>query len=182
MTSSILIKSLTIILYVFVFKVKYVYFNDDQCLCASNFKDNVETRYKTAETVIGFILNVVPCVVLILTNCLLILLAVLKTHRQINKQNMTVVLVVTLVFLTTTLPYYVFYTIHPVWDGVDTPGLRAVSLVVGVNMFANPIVYLVTNEQFRQFTVSKLRLLSSASQIGIADLQNSQLSRDNRSR
>ena len=153
-----LVPTVTFIYFVNVKKVKYVYFSDDQCFCSSNFKDNVESRYKTAEAVIGFALNVIPCLLLIVTNCLLILLAVLKTSRPINRQNLAVVIFVTIAFLIALLPYFVCYLIYPVWDGVETPGLREATFISAISMFANPIVYFATNETFRNFTMTSIRV------------------------
>ena len=152
-----IVPAVSTIYFIDIAKVKYVYYIHDQCFCAANFKDSTEARFKNAEMGIGFLLNVIPCVLLILTNCLLLLLAVLKTRRHINKKNMAVVIIVTLVFLVSILPYFAYYVIFPVWDGTATPGLRTVTFISAATMFANPIVYFATNERFRQFTVTQFQ-------------------------
>ena len=104
--------------------------------------------------VLAVLLNALPCLTLAIMNLSLLCYALKKTNRTVNKMNLLIVVLVTLMFLLPMLPYFVYYMVFGnEWDdGAGT--VRFVTFIMFISSFANPPIYLLTNENFKKFTVS----------------------------
>ena len=135
-----------------VAKFLIVEFSASQCTCWSVYtEDAAPWTYAVGYAMAG-VLNAVPCVTLVLMNIFLVAYALKKTNRTVNKMNILIVVLVTTIFVIPMLPYFICYILFGnEWDeGLGT--IRFITFIMFVSSFANPLIYLLTNKGFKQFT------------------------------
>ena len=97
------------------------------------------------------LLQIGPCLALLIMNTALVAIAFKKTQTAVNKGNIFIVVGVTVIFLSSTLPHFVYYLQNrDSWE--DTVQLRRTIAVTFVSSFSNPVVYFLTNQRFSEFT------------------------------
>ena len=131
-----------------------------------NIADNNEIEIPHMITIISYIVyalfNFGPCVSLITANTALVIVAVKKSNTTVNKANIMIVALTTAMFLVAGLPRFITYIVgyccmYPgrLFDELAWYILFSISWV-------NPFIYLATNKHFRDFTLGKLRIISSS--------------------
>ena len=110
------------------------------------------------------IFDFVPTMVMIVANVILIVIAIrtqfkfsIEIQRRFHKS--AIVLLVTVTFLLTTLPlfiwHYFYSNSHPV--AFNKYFARTILCLKMIPSFSNPIIYFGNNKSFRKFTLWKLR-------------------------
>ena len=94
--------------------------------------------------------------------------AIRKTNRPINKKNIAVVILVTAIFLLSFLPLFLYEAVaYGLSRESDKAYLRSnfewVKYFTYVSSWSNPVIYLVMNERFREFTKTKVSLRETRS-------------------
>lgn len=104
--------------------------------------------------------DALPCVTLVITTTILMVYAIKKTNRPINKINVLVVVSVTMSFLISFLPFTVFILTLFFPESINK---EHADIIFGwtwsfmfLSSWSNPIIYLVMNESFRNFTKSTI--------------------------
>ena len=111
------------------------------------------------EMILSYFLIVAPCVSLLVINTSLVILAVRSTNSKVNRKNVLIVFLVTLIFIVTFLPFFSIHLIYSLRFLAASYRMRVVTMVALVSTFSNPFIYLATNDVFRKFTKSTLRWL-----------------------
>jgi hypothetical protein len=121
----------------------------------------IETPYEvTAINYTVYILfNAGPCAYLIAANLALIVVAARKSNTSVNKANVLIVVVTTGTFLVSVLPRFITYVV-PRYLG-RLYGDFAWYILFSIS-WVNPAIYLATNKNFRDFTLGRLRSISSS--------------------
>ena len=96
--------------------------------------------------VYGF--NALPCLTLVLFNSSLIIYALFKANISVNKKNILAVILVTIGFLISILPHFVYLSIGGISHEVD----ELTWSITYLSIWINPIIYLAVNPSFRRFT------------------------------
>ena len=133
-----------------------VQFSRVQCMCWSLFTETARPWHYTFSFAIATVLNALPCTALCAMNVFLICFALKKSARVVKKTNIIIVLLVTVMFLLPMLPYYVYYSVTG-YDWEEEDYVRYVTFVMFVASWANPPIYLITNDNFWKFTVRLFR-------------------------
>ena len=107
--------------------------------------------------------DALPCLTLVITTTILMVYAIKKANRPINKINVLVVVSVTMSFLISFMPFTVFIltlffpeSIHK--EHADKMFGWTWSFMF-LSSWINPIIYLLMNESFRNFTKSTYNYL-----------------------
>lgn len=108
------------------------------------------------------IFDFVPTIVMIGANAVLIVVAIktqLRIETQRRHQKSAIVILVTVTFLMTTLPlfiwHYFYSNSHPV--AFNTFFARTILCLKMIPSFSNPLIYFANNKSFRRFTIWKTR-------------------------
>ena len=115
-------------------------------------------------TVAGFFVSLfcvgVPCLSLVLTTTILLVYAIRKTNRPINKRNVAVVIAVTIIFLISFVPYLLYAAARLRSDVFKKQHLDIIFECAWsfafISTWSNPIIYWMTNRSFRNFANSKI--------------------------
>ena len=100
------------------------------------------------------ICNLIPCVSLLVVNLVLIMYAMKKSHRNVNKKNLLVVILVTVSLLASFVPVYAAI----IFRSVTGPEFEELTWSLAYwSSWSNPIIYLLVNPSFRKFTVRRIR-------------------------
>ena len=144
-----------------LFKLKlYVLIEDNKMTPLKTCRaETPKTSHYNAGIIIGLIAaliyDAVPCITLAITTTILLIYAMKKTNRPINKLNVFMVLLVTASFLISFLPVL----LHPIAHFY--PSIREERLgelfewtwsLTFFSSWSNPIIYLAMNKSFRNFT------------------------------
>ena len=130
-----------------------VQFSRSQCMCWIIQISQPESWHFILDYALSGLLNALPCLTLIGTNTFLVLYAVKKSTRTVNKMNILIVVLITASFLISSLPYFAYYmSSGDVWDDSDGT-LRLVTFAMFLVLWSNPIIYLATNRYFRRFLI-----------------------------
>ena len=101
------------------------------------------------------IFNALPCLTLIVINSSLITYALWKANSTVNMKNILTVIMVTGVFLTSILPYFVNYVLMFFWK--QSLEFEEIAWSISyLSTWINPFIYLAVNPSFRKFTAGKL--------------------------
>jgi hypothetical protein len=126
-----------------------------QCTCSALFTENVQDWQKVIPMILSVVVNGIPCLVIVLTNAILVVYALKKSRSTVNKLNLLVVVLVTCSFLISIFPCFAYMqkmgTTHEDWGNDMT--VRFVYFMTFLSAWSNPIVYLATNPSFREFTL-----------------------------
>ena len=134
-----------------------VHFSKSQCMCWMIQISTPKIWHLILDYLLSGLLNALPCITLIGVNTFLVIFAVRKSTRTVNKMNIVVVILITTLFLVATLPYFIYYMISgDVWSDDDVI-LRFVTFIFFMAFWSNPVVYLATNRYFWRFTVRSIR-------------------------
>ena len=109
-----------------------------------------------------------PCLLLVITTTALMVYALRKTNRPINKWNILIVVIVTIIFLVSFIPIFVYELVgFVISKETDKVYLRTnfewVKSLVYLSTWSNPFIYLVMNKSFRDFVKQRLCLRKSES-------------------
>ena len=123
------------------------------------FAEFPKTPYLNVSVLIGLTISLiydgVPCITLVLTTTILLIYAIKKTNRPINKLNVFMVILVTASFLISFLPV-VIHTIAHLLSTISKEQLDKIFewawSSTFVSSWINPIIYLAMNQSFRDFT------------------------------
>ena len=123
-----------------------------------------DTGLKTMRLVLQAVCTAVPCLTLMITTTVLMVYAIRKTNRPINKKNITVVILVTATFLFSFLPLFLYqavsYGLSRESDKVYLGrNFEWVKYFTYVSSWSNPVIYLVMNKRFRDFARCKFTML-----------------------
>lgn len=148
-----------------------IHFSRSQCMCWLLQNSTPQIWHLVLDYLLSGMLNALPCLTLIGLNAYLVIFAVRKSTRSVNKMNIMVVVLITASFLVATLPYFIYFVIRgDVWTDGDVI-LRFVTFVFFLAFWFNPVIYLATNKNFWNYTVRFIRRESnrvSASQRPVA--------------
>ena len=105
--------------------------------------------------IVALLYDGVPCLTLVISTATLLIYAIKKTNRPINKLNVLMVILVTTCFLVSFQPVMIHSIAHFYSsiskDRLDDLFEWAWSLTF-LSSWINPIIYLTTNQSFRDFT------------------------------
>ena len=111
---------------------------------------------KVVAAVVPFLCNGIFCLTLVITTTELMVYAIKKTNRPINKRNITIVISVTISFLASFLPLFMvsmlWVTIPTIFKGNFHKYYNQSWSLTFVSTWINPVIYLVMNQSFRNFT------------------------------
>jgi hypothetical protein len=114
-------------------------------------------RYTTDYVLTGMF-NFLPCVSMCTINTILIIYALTKTKRTVNKKNIMIVVLVTASYLLSMLPYFISRVILKNTPGSDNDNIMPFAgFIMLVQLWTNPVICLATNEKFRTFTINLIR-------------------------
>ena len=125
-------------------------------VCRAYFK---QTQEVSTARIVGFAVTAMsiglPNIILTVTTAVLLVYAVRKTNRPINKKNVLITVSVTVIFLLSFFPLMLYMTAHMFPDTIEGaflyPIFEWVWSFTFLSTWSNPIIYLVTNESFRVF-------------------------------
>ena len=126
------------------------------------------TKFMIVRLIVLIVTTAVPCLTLLVTTFVLMVYAIRKTNRPINKKNIAVVILVTATFLLSFLPLFLYEAVaYGLSREFDKAYLRRnfewVKYFTYVSSWSNPVIYLVMNERFREFTKTKVSLRETIS-------------------
>ena len=99
------------------------------------------------------IIGLLPCLTIVILNIALVILAVKKSNSEINIMKLLTVLLVTVGFLTSYIPYILFAA-RQINTTMDYDQIAwAISFL---SSMINPFIYWATNPTFKEFTKRKL--------------------------
>ena len=105
--------------------------------------------------IISLIYDGVPCLTLVISTATLLIYAIKKTNRPVNKLNVFMVILVTASFLLSFLPV-VIHTIAHLLPAISKEHLDKIFewawSSTFISSWINPIIYLAMNQHFRYFT------------------------------
>ena len=109
-----------------------------------------------------------PCLLLVVTTTALMVYALRKTNRPINKWNILIVVIVTVTFLVSFVPFFLYELVgFVISNKSDKVYLRAnfewVKSLVYLSTWSNPFIYLAMNKTFRDLVKQRLCLRKSKS-------------------
>ena len=123
------------------------------CLVLSRHSKTQNWVYKLTAAVLSTVCNGIFCLTLVITTTLLLVYAIRKTNRSINKKNIFIVIVVTVSFLLSFFPHFIFMmtvvsasTSHR--KHLNETYTRSLTLL---SSWINPMIYVVMNQSFREF-------------------------------
>ena len=125
-------------------------FFKSQCTCSALFTTKVKDWQKSIPTFLSLTLTGIPCVVLVITNTILVVYAMRKSTNAVNRLNHLIVVLVTCTFLFSILPSFIMVLQTNNWG--ENLAVRIAYFLTFINSWSNPVVYLVTNPSFRRFT------------------------------
>ena len=149
-----------------------VVFSASQCMCSSIQIAEAGGWHKVVYYFLAGSLNGLPCLVLCVTNSFLVIYALKKSNRTVNKSNIVIVVLVTASFLLFGLPYFAYSAKHGQTANNNDSTLRIVTFTTFICLWSNPVIYLVTNRGFRTFTAASARRLSRAHRTSINPAQS----------
>ena len=98
----------------------------------------------------------IPCLTLVTTTTILMIYAIKKSKRPINKKNVLTVILVTATFLLSFLPYMIFIAANIFPEKIEGKLLDRFYewtwSFTFLSSWTNPIIYLTMNKSFRDFT------------------------------
>jgi hypothetical protein len=116
----------------------------------------------------SILFNAIPCLAMVIITAVLLVYAARKTNRPINTKNILIVIIVTVIFLISFLPFFVFLVqdltyrfenqtkqSHAFSEHLHTMHEWTWSLMF-LSSWANPAIYVIMNESFRGFTMGRL--------------------------
>ena len=134
-----------------------------ETICSAVFPHLTEQSWaiQLAAAILPMLCNGMFCLTLVITTAVLIVYAIRKTNRSINKRNIFIVILVTVSFLLSYLPHFIF-TMFMVF--VPTSYSKHLSasydeISKSLTLFSswsNPIIYVVVNESFKEYTRKKI--------------------------
>ena len=113
---------------------------------------NISEVDRMIRKIVVYALNALPCLTLVLFNSSLVIYAVFKANISVNKMNILAVILVTIGFLVSFLPHYLYF--GRLSDEVDELSWS----ITYLSIWINPIIYLAVNPSFRTFAVKRLCL------------------------
>ena len=118
---------------------------------ATVLAEKVVKLRKNIVFMLGFILDIIPCVVLVIINSILIIYAIKKTKTTVNKGNLIIVITVTGSMLLSFVPVFVTMVIprKVSWDVYELAWSVTFS-----SLWSNPVIYFAVNPTFRDFTTN----------------------------
>ena len=145
---------------VFISTKTLVRFSEVHGICiAHEATEGTTVNQPLVERLLHFTFNVLPLIVLIAVNAGLVCFAVRSTKRKVNRKNVLIVILVTLAFVATYIPFVVQYQTY-VNNFHEAPATLRVGLFIGfISTFSNPFIYMATNDSFRNFTKMGLNWL-----------------------
>ena len=130
--------------------------NHASCIGYQVVKGAEQHLHPKLERVLSFVFIIIPCVSLVVINTTLVILAVRSSNKKINRKNLLIVFLVTLIFVVTFLPFFIIQQIY-ILNFHKVSSIMNIALFVAfTSSFSNPMIYVATNETFRKFAVSKL--------------------------
>ena len=130
-----------------------VVYSSLQFMCTSEWSDNVTSWHLAVGYVLAVLLNGAPCLLLCLVNVVLVGYALSKSTRPVNKMSIVMMVGLTTTFLVPWLPFFVYYVTVGNIAERDSSEIRIVTMVIFIASWTNFPVYLLTNKQFRDFTL-----------------------------
>ena len=103
--------------------------------------------------VLGSVLTILPCITLIIINSALIILAVKKSNSGINKRNMMIVVLVTSLFLSSLIPFFLLFILKQLPQEYKELSRSFLYL----STWTNPFIYFAVNPTFRKFIEDRLK-------------------------
>ena len=104
--------------------------------------------------------NAIPCLTLIISTTILIVYAIRKTNRPINKWNISIVIIVTVSFLLSFLPYFLYgvqrFSSKNQQKGYLSKTFEWAWSFGFLSSWSNPIIYVAMNQKFRGFAANTL--------------------------
>ena len=110
-------------------------------------------HYTVVNLMVVCVFNALPCLTLVVINSSLVIFALLKASYTVNKMNILIVILVTIAFLISFLPFFMYNIL------LIIPSLQAIELTWSatyISVWINPIIYLAVNPSFKRFTAEKL--------------------------
>ena len=104
------------------------------------------------------------CLTLVITTTVLLVYAVKNTNRPINKKNIFTVIIVTISFLLSFFPSCAVSVMFKFMRVTSTTYDASWSLTF-LASWINPVIYVVMNESFRQFTKQRIYIWVHRSQV-----------------
>ena len=153
-----------------------VVFSTSQCMCSSVPVAEIGSLQKILYLVFAGSLNGLPCFTLCAMNTFLVVYALKKCNRVMDKGNIVIVLLVTTSFLVSGLPYFFYSVKHGHTSNNNDAFLRVVTFITFISLWSNPVIYLVTNKHFRTFTADYARGVSRVT-MAVVQPHNQSLSR-----
>ena len=148
--------------------IPFLHDGDDGVLKArTNACSAMPAPLKTQNWVIQFMRILVPtlcngmfCLTLVITTTALLVFAVRKTKRPINKKNISLVILVTFTFLIAFLPYFtvilLLVLIPKINDGRSDKLYSGAWFITFLSSWTNPVIYVAVNRSFREFTIKRI--------------------------
>ena len=155
--------------------------NDEEIVvrtCRAYFEQTGEI---SAASIIGLavtgVSNGLPNMVLTISTAVLLVYAIKKTNRPINKKNVLVVVSVTVIFLLSFFPFMLYMTAHLFPATFEEAYLYSIFEWVWsftfLSTWSNPVIYLVMNESFRDFVKSAACVQKFTSRVSSSSQQQS---------
>ena len=130
-----------------------VSFSEYLCYCWDHETNGTSYLFNRLDLVCAILLQIGPCSALVIMNAILIYIAFKHTHTSINWSNVSIVVFVTGVFLSSILPHFVYF-LENRQNWTDSAELRWTVATTFVSTFSNPIIYFLTNPTFRTHTTT----------------------------
>ena len=104
----------------------------------------------------------IPCLTLVTTTTILMIYAIKKSNRPINKKNVFTVILVTASYLLSFLPYMIFIAANIFPEKINGNLLDRMHgwtwSFTFISSWSNPIIYFTMNKSFRDFTKNTIRV------------------------
>ena len=145
--------------YKFTIKHEFIVkFSPSRCQCVSFKKSFNITGAPISALLLVSITNLLPCLSMCTLNTILVTYALKKSNRGVNIWNILIVVLVTASFLFSMLPYFVFILVNYdvdrsaiIVDRYRELKMRVIVFITFLQLWSNPIIYLVTNQNFKNY-------------------------------
>ena len=132
-------------------------------ICTSYFLDtNTVTTTTRIAVSVATVLTAVPSLSLVITTTMLMIYAMKKTNRPINKTNVLLVILMTASFLLSLLPYTIYAVAHffprSISHKLFDKMFECAWSFTFISSWSNPIIYSVMNQNFRNFVKASIRV------------------------
>ena len=129
-----------------------VSFSQYLCYCWDHETPGTSYLFNRLDLYCAILLQIGPCSALVILNGLLIYTAFKRTHTHVNRATVSIVVIMTGVFLASIIPHFVYF-VQNRQNWTDSVELRATVATTLVSTFTNPAIYFITNTNFRRFTI-----------------------------